>query len=88
MGKMDYLIDYNPLALALNKIAAHSSLFSSTTQYLADLFFSKASPTVQKFFTVAGVSALSLVAAMKVYQTIKMWQWLPSHYGNQNKLSE
>lgn len=84
---MNTLIDCNPLALGINKLANISPLFSGLSQYLAGLFLNNAPAPVEKALTAIGISAITFAALWKIYKTLSFWRWVPAHYANRKTVT-
>ena len=87
MTNLNWLPDFNPVALLANKIFNSSNLLTNLSTYAKDLVLKDAPMPVEKGLFLIGVSAITF----SVWKTIKsqylIWNWLPSHIKNKHNFS-
>jgi len=73
------LIDYNPIALLINKTFEKVSLFADISNYIKNLIFDKDDANLEKLLFLIGVGAITYQTGQFLHLTFKNWSWLPGH---------
>lgn len=84
---MNFLIDCNPFALGVNKLAEASNLFSDLSGYFAQLLLKGVSPPVERLLFAIGVVSITYQITKKAYDRLRLYRWAPRHFLNRKRLS-
>ncbi len=88
MSQLNWLVDYNPIARALNKLFNWSGLLSDLSRFFGSILLHKSSTRVSNFFFAAGVLGLSWKVLHGLWRQYQLWNWVPSHFRNRETVNE
>jgi hypothetical protein len=81
------LVDYNPVARLANYAFEASPFLQGMSDYAKSLLFSKEDDGLKKLLFLVGVAALTFKAGSQLRKLWSTWNWLPSHFLNEARLS-
>lgn len=88
MTDLQGVVDYNPVALGVNKVFGHSGLLTNLSNFISNTLFRNASKSVENFFFTVGAVAITYKILKTCYGTFNTWKWVPTHFANKKKFNE
>ena len=85
MPFLNKLVDYNPIAIAFNKLFEKFPLINDLGTYFSDLLLHNSPKNVNNMFFAIGVLALTYKVCHKIYSLTRRWSWLIPHFHNERK---